>query len=123
MNTLMSANAAVLDRTGCAHTRSHVEFVQGGPHYSHSICSDCSQHLYYVAKPSNAERRKQNAINIQKLLDSNRLTEWENGFCQGIHHNQRLTPKQNALLDQLVIKYLNRKDTISADTNANGAPS
>jgi hypothetical protein len=109
--------------TNCPHSRSHVELIQGNSHHSHAICSDCCQHLYYMAKPSNTERRKQNAINIQKLLDSNRLTEWENGFCQGIHHNQRLTPRQNALLDQLVNKYLNRKATNNADTKRNGAPS
>jgi len=110
MNEQVHASTVVLDRAGCAHPRTRVELLpREHKHYARVVCEDCGKQLCYRANPSNAQRRRKNAAHIQELLSSGRLTEWERGYCEGLHHNQRPTPNQQSLLDQLVTKHLNRK--------------
>jgi hypothetical protein len=91
----------------CDHPRTRVEVLPpGNYHYARVVCAICGTQICYKAHPHNAERRKQNAIKIQKLLGSNRLTERERGYCEGIQYNNRLAPSHQALLDQLVSKCL-----------------
>jgi hypothetical protein len=107
MNTLVHASNVVLNRTDCAHAQTRLEVLPSDhQHYVRVVCEVCGKQLCWKANPTNVERRRLNAISIQRLLGSSRLTEWENGFCQGISQNPRLGPKQQALLDRLVEKYL-----------------
>lgn len=124
INTLVHASNVVSDRVDCAHPRTRVKILPPGQsHYARVVCEDCGQQLCYRPSPTNAERRRLNAINIQKLLGSNCLTEWEAGYCQGLQHNPRPTTRQQALLDELVSKYiLEKENTTNAVTNRNGAP-
>jgi hypothetical protein len=114
------ALTVVLDSADCAHSRTRVEILPQGPHYSRVICEECGKQLCFGPKPTNIERRRQNAFNIQKLLDNNRLSDFERGFCEGIRHNQRLTTSQQSLLDQLVQEIL-RKDIQVEQPKRNGA--
>jgi hypothetical protein len=116
MITSDHASTVVAD---CAHARTRVELLSQGPHHSRVICQDCRKQLCFRANPSNAARRRQNAANIQRLLGSNRLSDFERGFCEGLHHNQRPTTSQQAFLDQLVKKIL-RKDIQIEHTKRNG---
>jgi hypothetical protein len=104
------ASTIVLDRSDCVHSRTRVELLpREHKHYARVVCGDCGKQLCYRANPTNAQRRRQNAAHIQELLSSSGLTEWERGYCEGLHHNHRPTPNQQSLLDQLVTKHLNRK--------------
>jgi hypothetical protein len=74
----------------CDHPRTRVEVLPpGNYHYARVVCAICGTQICYKAHPHNAERRKQNAIKIQKLLGSNRLTERERGYCERIQYNNR----------------------------------
>jgi len=90
----------------CAHTRTHVELLPpGSERYGRVVCVDCAKQLCWGPFPQNVSRKQQNAIYIRQLLGSNRLTDWERGYCEGIQHNHRLAPHQQRLLDGLVAKY------------------
>jgi hypothetical protein len=105
---------------GCLHERTRVEKLPPGhQHWGRVICESCHKQLCWRPFPSNAERRKRNKDNIQKLLDSGLLAEWEKGFCEGVSLNERLHPRLQALLDQMAAKY--RKDIQNANSKANGA--
>src|SRR2546429_1342119 len=103
------ASTVVLDRADCVHSKTRMELLPQGPHYSRVICEDCGKQLCFRPKPENIERRRRNALNIQTLLNDKRLENWETEFCQGITQNPRLSPRQQALLDRLVDQYLNKE--------------
>src|SRR5215831_11064440 len=98
---MIDASDDALGDTDCDHSQTRVEILPPGqPHYSQVVCALCERRLCWKPHPSNSERRRTNAINLAKLLGSNRLTDWECGFCQGIQHHPRISPKQQALLDE-----------------------
>ena len=115
------SSTLVLDRAACSHPRTRVELLpRGHQHYARVVCEVCGKQLCWRPNPTNVERRRKNAGDIQKLLTSKLLTSWENGFCNGITQNPRLSPRQQETLDRLVETYL-RKDMIIEHTRTNGA--
>jgi hypothetical protein len=115
-------DVAVTRRDYCSHTRTRVEISPPGhKHYGRVICVDCGKFLCWQPNPRNVELRQRNAINLRKLLDSGRLSPWEDGFCQGISQTPRLSPRQQALLNSLIEKHLTKGDSTSnADYQRNG---
>jgi hypothetical protein len=114
---------AALGRALCAHSKTRVVVLPPGQHhYARVVCSDGGKQLYWKPKPENEARRKINAANLQKLLDNDRLADWERDFCQGLSKlNLRLSPRQQALLNGLVEQYLRGEDIQNAETKRNGA--
>jgi hypothetical protein len=118
------ASTVVADCADCAHSRTHVETLPPGSyHYGRIICADCGKQLCWQPHPRNVEIRQRNANNLRELLGNDRLTDWERDLCQGLSQlkNLRLSPRQQALLNGLVERYLMEENT-SADTKRNGAP-
>ena len=121
MNTPVPASTVVLDRADCAHSKTRVEVLPPGQyHYARVVCDSCGKQLCWQPKPENAERRRQNAANIQRLLGIGPLLDWERDFCQSLAPHKLPSPKQQALLNGLVEKYLKGED-IHARTKRNGA--
>ncbi|SRR5260370_24134533 len=121
MNALVHATTVVLDRADCAHSKTRVEVLPPGQyHYARVVCDSCGKQLCWQPKPENAERRRQNAANIQRLLGIGQLLDWERDFCQSLSQHKLHSPKQQALLNGLVEKYLKGED-IHAGTKRNGA--
>jgi hypothetical protein len=52
------------------------------------------------------ERANLNFFKVSKLAMRPGLTEWERRFVKSISAQKKLSPKQQAVLDQLVAKYL-----------------
>ena len=121
MNTPVHASTVVLDRADCAHSKTRVEVLPPGQyHYARVVCDSCGKQLCWQPKPQNAERRRQNAANIQRLLGIGALLDWERDFCQSLSQHKLPSPKQQALLNGLVEKYLKGED-IHARTKRNDA--
>jgi hypothetical protein len=120
--TLVSSNGVVTDSTGfCPHRQTRQEILSpGGKHYGRVSCVDCGRFLCWLPNPRNVEQRQQNAIHVRELLNSNRLTQWEEGFCFGIQNTPRLSPRQQDVLNQLVAKHLLKGDNIHGSENRNG---
>jgi hypothetical protein len=105
MNATVHADN-VIEHATCVHPRTRLELLRpGAAHYARTICVDCGRQVCWVPHRRNVERRQRNAINLEKLLRSNQLTDWERGFCEGTRGN-RISPRQQAVLNQLVQKYL-----------------
>jgi hypothetical protein len=118
-----ASNVVALERADCAHPRTRVDILPpGNCHYGRVVCTDCGKQLCWQPHPRNIELRQRNAINLRKLLNSGRLTEWENGFCYGITNQARISPKQQAVLNTLTEKYLKQGDKLNDSGKRNGAP-
>jgi hypothetical protein len=123
MNTPVHASAVVLDRADCVHSKTRVEVLPPGQyHYARVVCDACGKQLCWQPKPENAERRRQNAANIQRLLGIGQLLDWERDFCQSLSQHKLPSPKQQALLNGLTEKYLNKENILNADRKENCAP-
>ena len=122
MNMLTHASNVAMDGADCAHPRTRVEILPPGQfHFGRVVCADCGKQLCWQPKPENAERRRQNVANTTKLLGISQLLEWERAFCQGLSQHKLPSPKQQALLNGLTEKYLNKENIQNADTKGNGA--
>ena len=122
MNTPVHASTVVLDRADCAHCKTRVEVLPPGQyHYARVVCNSCGKQLCWQPHPRNVELRQRNAINVRKLLSSNSLNEYERGFCEGLTQNSKPSPRQQARLDRLVSKYLEKEITVNDSKNRNGA--
>jgi hypothetical protein len=58
-----------------------------------------------VAKPQTLERRRLNAFRLAQLLMCD-LTRWELHFVADVAQRKRVSPKQQAIIDELVDRYL-----------------
>jgi hypothetical protein len=93
----------------CAHNQTITELLpQGSPHYAKLRCATCGEHLRFLPKPENAERRKLNAYRLAKLQIAPALNQWERQFIDSLAKlgSNKLSPKQQALFDRLCLTYL-----------------
>ena len=81
----------------------------GTPHYSREVCLQCGAFLRWLPSPKTIERQKLNAFKLTKLSMHPDLNDWERDFLKSISAQKHLSPKQQAVLDKLVAKYLERK--------------
>jgi hypothetical protein len=88
-------------QTWCEHANTRVEYLASGPHHGKEICTDCGHLLRWITKPANVERQHTNAFRIAKLTMADGLNDWEREFLKSIATRPRLSPKQQATLDQL----------------------
>jgi hypothetical protein len=72
-------------------------------------CAYCGLHLRWVAKPANVERQTLNSFRIARLSMRPDLSKWEREFLASVAHQPRLSPRQQAVLDDLCTKYLEAK--------------
>ena len=123
MNTFTHASNAAMDSADCAHPRTRVEILPPGQlHFGRVVCADCGKQLCWQPKPENAERRRQNVANIKKLLGISQLLDWERAFCQGLSQHKLPSPKQQALLNGLMEKYLNKENIKNAESKRSCTP-
>jgi hypothetical protein len=93
----------------CEHSSTRVEQLANGPHFAKEICTDCGRVLRWIPKPTTLARQRFNALRLVKLTMHSGLSPWERAFVDDISKRQKLSPKQQALLDRLVRQYLEAK--------------
>jgi hypothetical protein len=75
---------------------------EGSLHYAKLRCGSCGRCLRFLEKPATTERRRFNGYRIAKLLSMIDLLDgWERKFITGIAAQKKLSPRQQAKLDQL----------------------
>ena len=67
-----------------------------GTHYSKLLCCDCGRFNGWGRDPSVTAALEQRASEIDALLKSPTLSEWERGFLRSICRQRHLTEKQVA---------------------------
>jgi hypothetical protein len=93
----------------CAHNQAITELLpQGSKHYAKLRCATCGEHLRFLPKPENAERRKLNGYRLTKLQMAPSLNEWERQFVDSLAKlgNNKLSPKQQAVFDRIYADHL-----------------
>jgi hypothetical protein len=96
----------------CAHSVTKTELdPPGSEHYGRLRCAECGCILRFVPKPKNVERRQLNSYRLAKLQMCPSLNDWERQFVDSLAKvgNSKLTPKQQAVLDQLCLTQLGRR--------------
>jgi hypothetical protein len=96
----------------CTHNQTTTELLpQGSKHYAKLRCAACGEHLRFLPKPENLERRKLNAYRLTKLQMAPDLNQWERQFVDSLAKlgSNKLTPKQQAVFDRLCLAHLNRR--------------
>jgi hypothetical protein len=91
----------------CAHKNTvTVREPPGRTHYSKEICIVCGRHLRWLPKPATLVRQRLNAFRLARLGMCGRLSHWERNFVAGILHRQKVSPKQQQIIDRLCREYL-----------------
>jgi len=96
----------------CAHTVTTTELMpQESRHYAKLNCADCGAFLKFLPRPENVERRKLNGFRLAKLQMCPGLNAWERQFIDSLakQGNNKLTPKQQAVLDRMCLAHLDRR--------------
>src|SRR5262245_41248363 len=91
----------------CNHnsTRIVIEWP-GSTHFAREVCLNCDRVLRWLPKPSTVQHRRLNAYRIAKLAMCDRLSAWERSFIKSISQRQKLSPKQEAVIERLAATYL-----------------
>ena len=106
MNGYRVLSTGVLE---CAHSVTKTELdPPGSEHYGRLRCADCHAFLRFVPKPKNVERRQLNGFRLAKLQMCPGLNSWERQFIDSLakQGNNKLTPKQEAVLERLCLTHL-----------------
>jgi hypothetical protein len=78
-----------------------------GPHHAQITCPKCGAFVQWAPKPETIERQKATAFRLAKLAMVADLTDWEKQFVADVSkHAQKLSPKQQAIVDRLCTEYL-----------------
>jgi hypothetical protein len=97
-------------QTQCAHLITRLAIIPAGHvHFAAERCSQCGCLLRWIPKPATVERQKLNAFKLAKLSMIDGLSDWERSFVRSIAHQNRLSPRQQEILDRLVAKFLEGK--------------
>ena len=75
-------------------------------HYARLTCALCGRFLRWLPRPETIERQKLNGFRIAKLTMQEGLTGWEREFVRSVSQQRKLSPRQQAVLDSLVEKFL-----------------
>jgi hypothetical protein len=62
-----------------------------------------------LPRPSTIKRRTLNGFRLARLAMCEGLNFWERGFVRDISNRQKLSPRQQEILDELVAKFLEAK--------------
>ena len=110
MSTLSTDTSARQLELLCKHRTTRVEQMPpGSAHYAREVCALCGRHLRWLPKPGTIERQKLNAVKLAKLAMGPDLTGWQRSFVSDISKCRKLSPRQQEILNELVVKYLEAK--------------
>ena len=94
----------------CKHAATRVELMpQGHTHHAREVCATCRRHVRWLPKPETFERRTLNSFKLARLGMCEGLSKWERDFVRDISQRQKLSPRQQEILDELVEKFLEAK--------------
>ena len=78
----------------------------GHTHHAREVCVACGAFTRWLPRPETVERRRLNGFRLAKLGMCPRLTKWEQHFVESVSWRQKLSPRQQEIVDRLVETYL-----------------
>jgi hypothetical protein len=80
--------------------------LSGYVHHARVVCAQCGTVLKWLAKPATIERRQLNAFRLAQLSMCDGLSDWERHFVESLVQQRKFSPRQQQILDRLVVEYL-----------------
>jgi len=91
----------------CQHNATHVQQMAAAhPHHAAERCADCGAFLRWLPRPETLETRRLNAFHLAKLSTCDALTPWQRDFMRDVSQRKTLSPRQQAIIDELAAKYV-----------------
>jgi len=79
---------------------------EGHVHYAAESCVVCGRHIRWLPRPETIERRRLNGFRVARLVMCERLTRWEQHFVREVSLLKKLSPRQQAIVNELAATYL-----------------
>jgi hypothetical protein len=96
--------SALICSAWCSHPITRIDLANG-IHHAKEVCAGCGRVLRWLPKPVTIERQQSNSFRIAKLSMQEGLTRWERKFLASIAQKNRLSPRQQQVLDKLAEKW------------------
>jgi hypothetical protein len=91
----------------CPHNATVTQQMPpGSVHFAQAKCVNCGQHIRWLPRPENIERRRLDGFRLARLAMCNGLTSWERNFIRDLSQRKKLSPRQKAIIDELCGKHL-----------------
>jgi hypothetical protein len=91
----------------CSHEETRVAIEPSGSvHFAREICSNCDRVLRFLPKRATVEPCRLNGYRLARLAMCNCLPHWERNFVRGVSGRNKLSLKQQAIIDRLSATYL-----------------
>jgi hypothetical protein len=97
------------DQPVCLHTETLTKRARTGFHFAKVSCARCGRFLRWIPKPENVERQRLNAFRLAQLGMHEYLNDWERKFVTSVSKLKKLSPLQQAVVDDLVKAHLVEK--------------
>lgn len=96
-----------IEYSACPHSATVTERMpRGHLHHAARRCAYCGAHLSWLPKPQTIERRRLNGCRLARLAMCDGLTSWERNFVFDVSQRKNVSPRQQAIIDELVATYL-----------------
>jgi hypothetical protein len=91
----------------CVHSATVIERMpEGHTHHAREVCAVCGGFIRWLAKPETLVRQRLNVFRLAKLGMCSGLTEWESRFVADVSKRRKVSPRQQAIIDELCDKHL-----------------
>jgi hypothetical protein len=91
----------------CEHRRTVIlPEKRSSIHHAREVCADCRQFIGWVPKPETVRKRIENSETLAELCLRDDLDDWSRHFVRSVSGLKNLSPKQQKVLDNLRLKYL-----------------
>lgn len=87
-----------------------IKTLEGSLHFAKIICADCGFYQRWQQNPEVSEIHHERIIQIDRLLQSQKSTEWEHQFLVDVRKRRTLSPKQLNKLNQISCRILSNND-------------
>jgi hypothetical protein len=84
---------------GCSEVQA--ELSKNSTHYAAWHCCECRRFRGWIPKSTNLTAHQAENELISKLLASEKLNDWELGFCESIKNQKNRSPKQKQKLREI----------------------
>jgi len=91
----------------CPHDATVTERMpEGHIHYAAEHCEHCGRYIRWLPRPENLERQRLNAFRLARLAMCDALSHWQRSFVRDVLQLRKLSPRQQAIVDELAATYL-----------------
>lgn len=87
----------------CGSTRLNLVSVPPPcPHRYAIRCGECDCFIRWAEKPENQDKRHSRKADINRLLETGNLSDWEREFLSNISTVRKLSPKQQEIFNRIL---------------------